>query len=190
MCVFKLHKHTVIFPLRTGATHLGRVLKLANRQTRAVTHSLAALQVTALFTQDCSRTHCRAQALLNPEEELHCWVPAGWKCRAPSEPWSCMSVLWWLPHLLSRLPPTRGTPGSLGLAPRIPLRHQSYWQCHNQSLLHKEVHHQTPRCCCCTFCRETTRETGCHQRRGCSQGNSKQQGNAFPGFSLGSVNKG
>lgn len=153
-----------------GATHLGGVLKLANRQTWAVTHFLAALQVTALLTQDCSQTHCTAQELLSPEEELCCWVLAGWKCRAPSEPWSCMSVLWSLLHLLSRLPHMRGTPGSPGLVPRIPLHHQSYWQCHNQSLLHKEVHHQTPGCWYCTFCRKTTRESGCHQRRGCSQG--------------------
>lgn len=162
-----------------GTTHLGRVLKLANRQAWAVSDFLAPLQVTALLTQDCSRTHCTAQVLLNPEQELCSWVLAGWKCRAPSEPWSCMSVLWSLLHPLSRIPHTRGTPGSLGLAPRIPLHHQSYWQCHNQSLLHKEVHHQTPGCCYCTFCRKITRETGCHQRRGCSQGEEQATGKCF-----------
>ena len=81
-----------------------------------------------------------------------------------------MSVLWSLPHLLSLLPPTRGTPGSLGLAPRSHLRHQSNCQYYNRFLPHKEVHHQSPGCCCCSFCRKITKETGCHQRRVCCLG--------------------
>lgn len=170
MNVYKLHKHTDNFLFRTGATYLGRMLKLANRQMWAATCLLTALQVKALFTQDCSQTHCTPQVLLDSEGELYCWILVGWTYRAPWEPWSCMSVPWSLPHLLSVLPPTRGTPGSLGLAPRSPLLHQSNCQYHNQVLPHKEVHHQSPGSCCCSFCRKITRKTGCHQRRVCSLG--------------------
>lgn len=150
--------------------------KLANRQTWPVTRLLTALQVKALFTQGCSRTHCTPQALLNAEGEPYCWMLAGWKCRALWEPWSCMSVPWSLPHLLSPLLPTRGTPGSPGLALRSPLRHQSNCQYYNRFLPHKEVHHQSPGCCCCSFCRKITRETGRHQRRVCSLGEEQVTG--------------
>lgn len=81
-----------------------------------------------------------------------------------------MSVLWSLPHLLSPLPPMKGTLGSLGLVPRSPLRHQSNCQYYNRFLPHKEVHHHSPGCCCCSACRKITRETGRQQRRACSLG--------------------
>lgn len=139
------------------------MLKLANRQMWAVSHLFTALQVKALFTQGCSRTHCTPRVLLNTEGEPYCWMLVGWMCRAPWEPWNCMSVPWLLPHLLSLLPHTRGTPGSLGRTLRSPLRHQSNCQYYNQFLPHKEARHQSPGCCCCTFCRKTTRKTGCHQ---------------------------
>lgn len=165
--VYKFHKHTVSFPCRTGATHLGRVLKLASRRIQAVAHLLTALRLKALLTQGCPQTHCTPRAVLNAEGEPYCWMLAGWQCKAPWEPWSCKSVLWSLPHLLPLLPPMRGTPGSLGLAPRSPLHHQNNCQYYNRFLPRKEVHHQSPGCCCCSFCRKITREIGCHQRRVC-----------------------
>lgn len=36
--VYRSHKHKDNFQCRTGARHLGRMLKLANRQIRAVAH--------------------------------------------------------------------------------------------------------------------------------------------------------
>lgn len=161
------------------------MLKLANRQTWAVIRLLTALQVKALFTQGCSRTHCTPQALLNAEGEPYCWVMVGWKCRGPWEPWSCMSVPWSLPHLLSLLPPMRRTPGSLGLVQRSSLHHQSNCQYYNRFLPHKEVHHQSPGCCCHSFCRKIRRETGCHQRRVCSlRVRASNREMCFPGSAL------
>lgn len=149
---------------------MGGTLKLANGQTQAVTHLLNALQVKVLFTQDCSWTCCTPQVLLNAEGDPYCWLQVGWRHRAPWEPWSCKSVPWSLRHLLSFLPPMRGTPVSLGLALRSPLHHQSNCRHYNQFLPHKEVRHQSLGCCCCSFCRKITRETGRHQRRVCSLG--------------------